>query len=82
MSDHNEIAFAFIKSLRPLLIKPGEESFKEIMTTYESISFGVMVLLKDVYGAPPHEATRLVDLALGQAIARFAADNNKENRHG
>ena len=80
MSDHNEIAFAFIKSLKPLLIKPGEESFTEIMVTYESISFGIMVLLADVFDLPPHEATRLVDMALGQAIARFAADNNKERK--
>ena len=78
MSDHNEIAFAFIKNLKPLLIKPGEQGFKEMMVTYESITFGVMALLADVYDVPPHKAADAVDKALGRAIARFAENNNKD----
>ena len=80
MSDHNDIVVRFIKSLRSVIIEPDHRSMPAVMVIFESITTGVMLLLKERYDMKPEHAARMVEAALHQAIERFAAENNKETK--
>ena len=75
MSDHNTIVKNFVRSLRPLLYE--QKGAAEIMVVYESVTMGIMLLLKDIYDIKPNVAVEYVETAVHEATRRFAKENNR-----
>jgi hypothetical protein len=81
---HRRLTTQFIhEHLRPVVhgIKIGGEkqSYGEIMVITESLLFGVMQILTDIYGTSPAHASEAMDQCLHQAIKRLAALNKERN---
>ena len=76
-SDHDVITTRFIKEvMRTVIVKP--DGMPEMMVIVESLLFGTMLLLKQVWDINPQAAVSICEACLDQAIKRFAKENERD----
>ena len=75
--DHDRLTTKFIKeNLRPAL--RSKDGMAEVMVILESLTFGVMLLLQEVWGCTPQTAVGMCEACLDQAIKRLAKENERD----
>lgn len=75
---HTRLTTEFITTRLGPIIKTGPKSVGEVMVITESLQFGILLVLREIYSMTPSDAVQMMEICLDQTIKRFAKESNKK----